>query len=169
MNERIPSVMWMEIFSYLDLKNCIFCYRNFSYISSIKTITLSKIHKQMAKNAPFVTNAIDIFKFPPIILHLSLTNLVQNHGFIDSIFAISDRLCSFKNRHIIITTQNNFVFYLMKKSNQKVILFYDIKDVDNVCYLILYRNKDTKRQYGKLFERRDKKDYKTFCDRAFYL
>tara|TARA_B100001989_G_C24386647_1_gene387117 strand:- start:47 stop:556 length:510 start_codon:yes stop_codon:yes gene_type:complete len=169
MNENIPFVVWMEIFNYLDLKTKILLYRNFPNVYQLKTHILKKIHKQMAENAPNVTNAIDFFKFPPTFLHISLRNLVHNYGFLESIFAISDSICCNKKRRLIITTQNNFVFYLVKKTNQKIILFYDIKEVDNVCYLILHRNKDMKRQYGKLFERRDKINYKTFCDRVFYL
>ena len=169
MNEKLPFYIWVEILSCLDFKDILFLYRNFKNIYQLRTHILDKIHDYMSKYSPRLKNTIDFHGFNHSILNISLTNLVQNYGFVESMFAILDGIC-FKKRHsILITTQNNFVFHLLKKTNHKVILFYEVKDVDNLCYLILYRNKDMKRQYGKLFEKRDNKDHKTFCERVFYL
>ena len=97
-------------------------------------INFDKIHTQMIKKAPNTMRSVNFFEKTPSFLHINLSNLVSKHGFLESMFAISDSITSIKKKDIIITTHNNFVFYLVKKTNQKLILFYDIKEIKNVCF-----------------------------------
>jgi hypothetical protein len=129
----------------------------------------TKIYRQLRKNASILTKTIDFSQKKPTILYVSIKSMVQNIGFIETMFAISDSFLLYRKREIMLYTHNDFMFFLIRKTNQRIILLYEIKGIENVCYLILHRNKNIKRQYGKIFDDHDMMDGSTLRNRLFYL
>jgi hypothetical protein len=162
----LPNELWKIIVEFLDDREKIFVQYNFPNFTNLSLPCKQFIETIIENKSKFMTQIIKSIK--PRIVSINMRYFIQDKGFNNALYELVD-FFSYRTRDILIKTQTDFLLFIHRKANNKILMFYELPHICNVCYLVLHRNSNKRRSYGKLFEPRDKRDLETFYNRIFYL